>query len=60
MTAWLAGAAQRQPEALALVQGSKRLDYAELAGLASRRAAMLRCFTIVACEPTTGSCSKRR
>ncbi|HMB39888.1 MAG TPA: AMP-binding protein [Wenzhouxiangellaceae bacterium] len=41
MTAWLAGAAQRQPEALALVQGSKRLDYAELAGLASRRAAML-------------------
>lgn len=41
MTAWLASAAQRQPEALALIRGSKRLDYAELAALASRRAAML-------------------
>jgi len=41
MTTWLAGAAQRQPEAPALIQGSKRLDYAELADLASRRAAML-------------------
>jgi len=41
MTAWLAGTAQRYPDALALVQGSNRLTYAELAGLASRRAAML-------------------
>lgn len=41
MTGWLATAAQRRPDALALVQGTDRLDYAELAGLASRRAAML-------------------
>lgn len=41
MTAWLARAARRQPDALALVQGTNRLAYAELAGLASRRAALL-------------------
>lgn len=41
MTAWLESAAQRQPGAPALVQGSRRIDYSELAGLASRRAAML-------------------
>ena len=41
MTGWLATAAKRRPDALALVQGADRLDYAELAGLASRHAAML-------------------
>jgi len=41
MTAWLEGAAQRHAGALALAQGSHRLDYAQLAELASRRAAML-------------------
>jgi non-ribosomal peptide synthetase component E (peptide arylation enzyme) len=41
MTAWLQSAAQRYPGAPALVQGSQRLNYAELAGQASRRAAML-------------------
>lgn len=41
MTGWLAMAARRRPEALALVQGTNRVDYAELAELASRRAAVL-------------------
>lgn len=41
MTAWLERAAQRHPTAPALVQGSRRIDYAELAEQASRRAAML-------------------
>ena len=41
MTAWLASAARRNPGALALVQGANRLDYADLANQASRRAAML-------------------
>lgn len=41
MTTWLETAAERRPGALALVQGAERLDYAGLAGQASRRAAML-------------------
>ena len=41
MTIWLQAAAERRPNALALVQGPDRLDYAGLAGQASRRAAML-------------------
>ena len=41
MTTWLEAAAERRPDALALVQGADRLDYAGLAGQASRRAAML-------------------
>lgn len=41
MTGWLARAARRRPDAPALVQGTDRLRYTELAGLASRRAAML-------------------